>query len=99
VRFRLETGRTHQIRVHAAHLGHPVVGDVTYGGDRLRSGPDTAARRAFVANLLKGLPRQALHAHTLGFRHPATGADLDFEAPLPADFQHALDRLRAVEGA
>lgn len=99
VRFRLETGRTHQIRVHAAHLGRPVFGDVTYGGDRLRAGPDAAARRAFVANLLKVLPRQALHAHTLGFRHPATGRDLDFEAPLPPDFQHVLDRLREVEGA
>ncbi len=98
VRFRLETGRTHQIRAHALHLGHPVVGDLTYGGDRLRAGPDTAARRAFVSNLLDALPRQALHAHTLGFRHPATGADLDFEAPLPADFQYVLGRLRAVEG-
>jgi len=99
VRFRLETGRTHQIRVHAAHIGHPVFGDVTYGGDRIRYGPDTGARRAFHVNLFKALPRQALHAHTLGFRHPATGEELDFEAPIPADFEHVLGRLRSVEGA
>jgi len=99
VGFRLETGRTHQIRAHAQHLGHPVFGDPTYGGDRIRKGPDTGARRAFFAHLFAALPRQALHAHTLGFRHPTTGQDLDFEAPLPADFQHVLDRLRVVEGA
>jgi 23S rRNA pseudouridine1911/1915/1917 synthase len=99
VRFRLETGRTHQIRVHAAHMGHPVFGDRTYGGDRVRYGPDTGARRAFLANLLEVLPRQALHAQTLGFRHPATGEDLDFEAAVPSDMTHVLERLRAVESA
>ena len=99
VSFRLETGRTHQIRVHAGHIGHAVLGDRTYGGDRVRYGPDTAARRAFLANLLAVLPRQALHAHTLGFRHPATGEDLDFASPMPADMAHVLERLRSVEGA
>jgi 23S rRNA pseudouridine1911/1915/1917 synthase len=98
VRFRLETGRTHQIRVHAAHLGHPLLGDATYGGERLRAGPDTARRRQFFANLFAAMPRHALHAHTLGFRHPATGRDLDFEAPLPDDIAHVLARLREVEG-
>jgi 23S rRNA pseudouridine1911/1915/1917 synthase len=99
VAFRLETGRTHQIRVHAAHIGHPILGDRTYGGDRIRSGPDTASRRACLANLLTELPRQALHAQTLGFRHPASGVALDFQSPLPADMAHVLTRLRAVEGA
>jgi 23S rRNA pseudouridine1911/1915/1917 synthase len=97
--FKLETGRTHQIRVHAAHIGHPVFGDRTYGGDRIRYGPDTASRRAFISNLCEVLPRQALHAQTLGFRHPASGAAVDFESPMPADMAHVLERLRAVEGA
>ena len=99
VRFRLETGRTHQIRVHARHLGHPILGDATYDGVRLQAGPDVGTRRAFFRNLFARMPRQALHAHTLGFRHPATGAALDFASPLPADMQHVLDRLREVEGA
>ncbi len=99
VRFRLETGRTHQIRVHARHLGHPILGDPVYDGQAVRSGPDTGTRRAFFRNLFEAMPRQALHAATLGFRHPTTGEAVDFEAPLPADMQHVLDRLRAVEGA
>ena len=96
-RFKLETGRTHQIRVHAKHLGHPILGDQTYGGDTVRSGAETKKRKQFVANLFEAMPRQALHAHTLGFEHPMTGEAMDFEAPLPADMQHVLDRLRAVE--
>jgi len=98
VHFRLETGRTHQIRVHAAHIGHPVFGDRTYGGDRIRAGADTASRRAFMNNLFEVLPRQALHAQTLGFTHPATGVEMDFEAPVPDDITHVLARLRSVEG-
>ena len=98
VRFRLETGRTHQIRAHALALGHPLLGDATYGGDTIRRGPVTAGRKAFFANVFKLLPRQALHARTLGFRHPRDGRFVRFEAPLPADFQAALDRLREVEG-
>ena len=99
VRFRLETGRTHQIRVHAEHAGFPVFGDPTYGGRTLRRGPATARRKAFVNNLFKILTRQALHAHTLGFVHPQTGEVMNFEAPLPEDFRTVLDRLRTVEGA
>ncbi|QXD16101.1 RluA family pseudouridine synthase [Rhodocaloribacter litoris] len=98
VEFRLETGRTHQIRVHARHLGHPILGDPVYGGRQIRHGPDTGRRRAFFANLFTRMPRQALHAGTLGFTHPRTGAALDFTAPLPGDMQHVLDRLRQVEG-
>jgi 23S rRNA pseudouridine1911/1915/1917 synthase len=98
VRFRLETGRTHQIRVHARHLGHPVLGDPTYDGTALRYGPDTKARRAFFRNLFEVMPRQALHAATLGFVHPATGEEVRFEADLPDDMRHVLGRLRQVEG-
>ena len=98
VRFRLETGRTHQIRVHARHLGHPILGDATYDGTAVRYGPDVGKRRAFFRNLFGAMPRQALHAATLGFVHPTTGEAMSFEAPLPADMQHVLDRLRAVEG-
>ena len=100
VRFLLETGRTHQIRVHAAHIGHPVFGDPTYGGDRIVYGPAQGSRKAFVRNLMTRLgPRQALHAHTLGFDHPMTGEPMDFEAPLPDDMAWVVDRLRRVEGA
>ena len=98
VRFRLETGRTHQIRVHARHFGHPILGDLTYDGTAIRYGPDAGTRRAFFRNLFKAMPRQALHAATLGFVHPTTGEAMDFEAPIPPDMQHVLDRLRAVEG-
>lgn len=94
VAFRLETGRTHQIRVHAKHIGHPVVGDETYGGTRIAAGPDFAKRRAFFRNVFRAMPRQALHARTLGFRHPASSEPVDFESPLPEDFVYALDRLR-----
>jgi len=94
VRWRLETGRTHQIRAHAKHIGHPLLGDVTYGGDVLR-GVVTASRKAYFANLFKGLRRQALHAATLGFRHPEDGRTVRFEAPPPADFAAALEKLRA----
>ena len=99
LQFQLETGRTHQIRVHARHLGHPVLGDPVYEGQALHAGPHTGKRRAFFKNLFEVMPRQALHAHTLGFMHPHTGASVDFTADLPADMQHVLERLRAVEGA
>lgn len=94
VRFRLETGRTHQIRVHARHLGHPVLGDPTYGGRTIRYGPNTPRRKAFYDQLFARLTRQALHAHTLGFRHPHTQEWLEFEVPLPSDMAWALAQLR-----
>ena len=94
LRFRLETGRTHQIRVHAQHIGHPVLGDPTYGGQTVRYGPTTGKRRAFFHNLFAVMPRQALHAYTLGFTHPRTGAVLHFTATLPDDMQHVLEQLR-----
>lgn len=98
VQFRLETGRTHQIRVHAKHLGHPLFGDVTYGGDRIVFGSAVGSRAKFIGNLFATLgPRQALHAHTLGFIHPGTGDMLDFQAPVPEDMAHVIDRFRRVE--
>ncbi len=99
VRFQLETGRTHQIRVHAASIGHPVFGDVTYGGDRIVYGSAEGSRKAFVSNLFKRLgPRQALHAATLGFVHPTSREPMSFEAPMPEDMDWVVGRLRTVEG-
>ncbi|MBT9244159.1 RluA family pseudouridine synthase [Gemmobacter fulvus] len=89
----LETGRTHQIRVHMAHAGHGLIGDQTYGGKR-KVAPKAVGEAA--ADLANGFPRQALHAATLGFIHPLSGEELQFEAPLPADMQALVDALRAV---
>jgi 23S rRNA pseudouridine1911/1915/1917 synthase len=81
---RLETGRTHQIRVHLSHLGHPLLGDPVYGRPRPR--PEAAA----------AFPRQALHAATLGFAHPVTGAAMRFESPIPEDLARLMENLRAA---
>lgn len=91
----LETGRTHQIRVHMAHAGHGLIGDQTYGGRRKLSARAVGEAAAGAA---AAFPRQALHAATLGFTHPVTGEDLSFESPLPADFARLLDLLRAGPG-
>ncbi len=87
----LETGRTHQIRVHMAHAGHGLLGDQTYGGKR-RLSPKILGEAA--AGLGTAFPRQALHAATLGFEHPVTGEVLEFEAPLPPDMQDLIEALR-----
>ena len=92
----LETGRTHQIRVHLAHLGHPVVGDRTYGGRARMPLRLTAAERSLAEELLDRLPRQALHASELEFAHPIRGVRLHFEAPLPLDIARALSWLRGL---
>ncbi len=90
LRIQLETGRTHQIRVHMAHIGHPLAGDPTYGGRRqLTAGEDPVARAA-----LQAFKRQALHATRLQFEHPVTGKVVDVEVPPPADFAQLLDVLR-----
>jgi 23S rRNA pseudouridine1911/1915/1917 synthase len=92
---RLETGRTHQIRAHMQHIGHPLFSDATYGGDRIRSGQATGSYKAFVENCFATLPRQALHARSLGFVHPRTGEQLFFEVELPEDFSAALAKWEA----
>jgi 23S rRNA pseudouridine1911/1915/1917 synthase len=94
VRLRLQTGRTHQIRVHLAHVQHPVFGDPTYNGRRILYGPGSARQKAEVQALLEILTRQALHARTIGFRHPATGADVLFESSLPEDMTRVLGMIR-----
>ena len=94
VEVKLETGRTHQIRVHFAHIGHHVFGDPTYGGTSVRYGPNTGSRKAMFHNLITGLGRQVLHAKTLGFEHPKTGEMVIFNSDLPEDFQHVLTMLR-----
>ncbi len=94
VECKLETGRTHQIRVHMKHIGHTLFNDARYGGDQILKGTVYTKYRQFVENCFKLLPRQALHAATLGFVHPATGKDMFFETPLPADFQAVLDKWR-----
>jgi len=99
VKCNLETGRTHQIRAHFKHLGHPLFGDVAYGGAQLLQGPRTTRFRQFVHNTLAVLPRQGLHAASLGFEHPDTGKQLRFESEFPADFAEALRRWRRFAAA
>lgn len=94
VECRLETGRTHQIRVHMKHLGHTLFNDKTYGGDQILKGTTFAKYSQFVRNCFDTCPRQALHARTLGFRHPRTGEEMDFEAPLPEDMTQLVERWR-----
>lgn len=96
VRCRLETGRTHQIRVHMLSQGHPLFNDERYGGDKVLKGQPSAAYKRFIDNCFALCPRQALHARTLGFRHPGTGIEMDFEAPLPADMEVLLEKWRAL---
>jgi len=90
----LETGRTHQIRVHASHIGHALIGDQTYGGRR-RVGERVMG--AALAARLNDFPRQALHAETLGFTHPVSGERLQFGAPLPGDMAGLLEELRSAK--
>ena len=94
VQCQLETGRTHQIRVHMKHIGHPLFNDDTYGGDKILWGTTFSKYKQFVQNCFKILPRQALHARTLGFIHPTTGEEMLFESKLPADMTEAIDKWR-----
>ncbi|MDR0953956.1 MAG: RluA family pseudouridine synthase [Rikenellaceae bacterium] len=90
VECRLETGRTHQIRVHMAYIGHPLFNDERYGGDRILKGTTFAKYRQFVENCFRIMPRQGLHARSLGFIHPSTGQKIAFESPLPTDMQEVI---------
>jgi len=93
VRLKLRTGRTHQIRVHLAHIGHPVFGDPTYAGRSNTWGGLEGKKALQAQNLLKLIVRQALHAKTIGFVHPATKETVRFDSELPADMQEVLNRL------
>lgn len=90
----LETGRTHQIRVHMKHLGHPLFNDDFYGGDRIIKGTVYAKYKQFVDNCFNICPRQALHAKTLGFTHPATGERVFFESDLSEDIEEVIEKWR-----
>lgn len=95
IECKLETGRTHQIRVHMQHIGHPVFSDNTYGGDKIVKGTIYTKYRQFVENCFELIPRQALHAKSLGFIHPRTGEEMYFESELPADFASATEKWRS----
>lgn len=94
VECRLETGRTHQIRVHFQYIGHPLFNDPEYGGDRILRGTTFTKYRQFVQNCFGLLPGQALHAWMLGFVHPSNGEEMLFEAPLPVHFEMLLQKWR-----
>lgn len=94
VECRLETGRTHQIRVHMAWFGHPLFNDEEYGGHRILKGTTFTKYQQFVRNCLDLIPRQALHAQSLSFNHPVTGQRLSFESPLPPDMEAVLAKWR-----
>lgn len=95
----LETGRTHQIRVHMRHIGHTLFNDARYGGDVPLRGERTASYKQFIANCFAVCPRQALHARTLGFEHPVTGEKMFFEAPLPQDMTQLIEKWRKYTAA
>ena len=94
IECQLETGRTHQIRAHMKHIGHPIFNDVRYGGDKILKGTIFNKYKQFVDNCFKIMPRQALHAKTLGFLHPKTNEKMYFEAELPYDFNSCLEKWK-----
>jgi 23S rRNA pseudouridine1911/1915/1917 synthase len=94
VECRLETGRTHQIRVHMKHIGHTLFNDERYGGHIILKGTNTAMYKAFIKNCFYICPRQALHAKTLGFVHPRTGEFMHFESELPKDMSELIEKWR-----
>ncbi|TPE45213.1 RluA family pseudouridine synthase [Pontibacter mangrovi] len=97
VQCNLETGRTHQIRAHMKHIGHPLFSDATYGGDRVLYGSPTGSYKSFVENAFKLMPRQALHAKSLGFLHPSTKEFMQFNSDLPEDFSNVLEKWELYE--
>jgi 23S rRNA pseudouridine1911/1915/1917 synthase len=99
VECKLETGRTHQIRAHMQHIGHSLFNDDTYGGNRILKGTTFAKYKQFVENCFTLLPRQALHAKSLGFNHPVTGKYLHFDSELPADMQVVINKWRGYSAS
>ncbi len=94
VQCELETGRTHQIRVHMKYIGHPLFNDETYGGEKILWGTTYSKYKQFVTNCFKVLPRQALHAKTLGFVHPTTGEEMLFNSEIASDMQEGIEKWR-----
>ena len=94
VECRLETGRTHQIRAHFKHIGHPLFNDDTYGGDKVLRGTTFSKYKQFVQNCFKIMPRHALHAKSLGFHHPKNDEWMQFDSDLPSDLSNVIDRWR-----
>jgi 23S rRNA pseudouridine1911/1915/1917 synthase len=92
IECRLETGRTHQIRVHMEYIGHPIFNDEKYGGNRILKGTTFTKYKQFIANCFKELPRHALHAKSLAFIHPGTGKEISFDSELPKDMQTVIER-------
>jgi 23S rRNA pseudouridine1911/1915/1917 synthase len=98
VECKLETGRTHQIRVHFKHIGHPLFGDPEYGGNKILKGTVFGKYKQFVENCFALLPRQALHAKTLGFAHPETETFVHFDSEIPQDMQQVIDKWARYTG-
>ena len=94
IECKLETGRTHQIRAHMKHIGHPIFNDIRYGGDKILKGTLFNKYKQFVDNCFKLLPRQALHAKTIGFIHPTTKKEMVFDSDLPTDFSNCIEKWK-----
>lgn len=97
IKCNLKTGRTHQIRAHMKHIGHPIFSDEMYGGDKILRGTNSGKFKSFIENCFQTIPRQALHAKTLGFVHPNTNEMVQFNSNLPEDFSSVLEKFRKYQ--